>query len=826
MDLIKTHIHKYILDFSISKSDEIFNEVYESISSFNKTEFKPLLEQLFCVIKVHVINTNADLSSIHIHFQSECDKPTKTLIAEFVWNSFYHIHKKGDLLEVENKNLVSRINDIEVLLKQDIIAPSSNDRREFKKKIKYRKNLRKQLAFYKSLPINLSLKPRTLINLKINQEKDLNECFNPYPHYIKIQSLGSLNSYILTNVESFNSIYRIKFNEIPVFKELRNIILFDCEDRVQRFNQFNFQNLINLNQRHGTQFKNFILITFDNEDNSISSVRNKIELIKDRFKIPTNSSYTITKSEIDFLLNRKESAPLSIEFAGYESSSFWDTFVLETSLRELYELRSIKLMNIYSICYTDKIKDYIIGDLFSKKESSELISSSTKMAILELRDEDIEVLKEALSNTLDVIMNSGIKSKVLETLSNTPAIVLDEAILRNQNLLSKIKVCLGLTKSTKFKTWSDMLKVDLKYFLILSYRDQGRYPNFYFPNLLEFELDSGKSVNAILPNFLFGYHYKWSKYNLLKDYHKLLSHPIRENYFDWNTLKGKIKNLKPAEELKIDWDLENEYSNSEQRETFIIKLKNQREKTFQSSDFIIYSESNSDRLRIERIKWFYENIDFDETKFKIQKLDELLENLNFEKLIDISKQENQLKIIRTQLGLENEDAGRIWKVLLKKKGEEIGVDNLYKELKQLFSNNKISLVRQSYFNSDWLDTSINTLMPRGNKVVKVLFNYLNLSADYKGILYKIKIATNKGKKENTKNLNKLLKDLSTDGCLDSNENYLETFNNRIDYYTTNHQLEELGISLLNPKDDLITFIELVRLELNLLELVSIEKTKQ
>ena len=45
------------------------------------------------------------------------------------------------------------------------------------------------------------------------------------------------------------------------------------------------------------------------------------------------------------------------------------------------------------------------------EESSKLISSSTKMAILELSDDDIEVLKEALSNTLGVILNLSIKSK-------------------------------------------------------------------------------------------------------------------------------------------------------------------------------------------------------------------------------------------------------------------------------------------------------------------------------------------------------------------------------------------------------------------------------
>src|SRR5690606_38178085 len=132
--------------------------------------------------------------------------------------------------------------------------------------------------------------------------------------------------------------------------------------------------------------------------------------IRERYKIPIDSSYTVLGSEIDLLLKKNKKAPTSIEFVGSESSSFWGEFLLETSIRDLYELRSIKLMNIYSICFTEEIKDYIIGDIFSKDESSKLISSSTKTAILELRDVDIDTLKEALSNTLDLIINSQIKS--------------------------------------------------------------------------------------------------------------------------------------------------------------------------------------------------------------------------------------------------------------------------------------------------------------------------------------------------------------------------------------------------------------------------------
>jgi hypothetical protein len=823
MDLIKTHIKICIDDFSNINNNEILEEVYESISNFNKTDFKPLLKQLFSIIKLSVANKSTEFSSIHIHFQSQFDKTTKTLIAEFVWNLFYQIHKQSDFLDGENQNLVSRINEIEDFLKRDVIAPSSNDKRVFTRIIEHRKKLRKDLAFYKSIPVNLSLTPRTLINFKINQANDLSEYFDQFPHYIKIQSLGNLNSYILTNVESFNSIYRIKLNETPIFKELENIILFDCEDRIQRYSQLNFQNLVNLNQRHGTNFKNFIVITFGNEDNSINSVRNKIDLIKDRFKIPINSSYTITRSELNFLLNRKESTQLNIEFVGFESSSFWETFVLETSIRELYELRSIKLMNNYSVCYNDEIKNYIISDLFSKKESSELVSSTTKMVILELRDDDIEILKEALSNTLDVIINSGIKSKVFNKLSNTQAFVLDEAILRNLNLLSKISSCLGLTKSTKFKTWSDLINSDLKDILILSYRDQGRYPNYYFPNLLELELNSECIASALLPSFLFIDYYNWSKYNLLKEYHKLLTHPIRENHFEWEKLKNKIQELKPEQKLNIDWNLENEYSNSDQRESYKIKVKGQRLKTAYSSDLFVITDDTKTLHKVVKIDYLF-TLDNEDGKVFIQNLDEIQQNINiYDKIVDKKQQEAELEVIRKQFNLRDETAGRLWKVLLKNLAETQGEDQLYSELKKHFENKGIKIVSQFHFKNSWINPQSESIAPLSKRVFIELCEYLKIPKIYFIIVQRIRNASKQSSRQSTRQMNQLLKDLFNDGCFDTNKNAREIITNRLEHYKANHPLDDLGIDENYLVDNLVTLVELLLPELKLLELETIEK---
>lgn len=827
MELIKQHIKTHLPDFTVYQQSVSFDELFIKLCSANKLEYKALLKYIFGIIETNSrppLNPNL-LNPLHLHLDIENNLEIKSLMLEFLWHYFFNKAYALDKKEDVNYQLENNIKKLTNLVNRPLELPYNVTKPQEKKLRKERCLIREYLKAYKTLDIKSTLTPKSLINVKVIQDKYLSELLEKSPFLLRIQELSDVNSYVVLNLESFTSISKLKLNNIPIFKIFENIILFDCEDRVQRFSQLNFQNLVNLNQRHGANFKNFIVITFDNEWNSINSVRNKIDLIKDRFKIPDTSSYTILKSEVDFLIERKESSQLSIEFVGYDSSNFWDTFVWEISIREIYELRSIKLMNIYSICYTDEIKNYIIDELFSEKESSELISSTTKLAMLELRDEDIEVLKEALSKTLDEIINSGIKSKVSDSLSNNSVIVLDEAILRNQNLLSKIRISLGLTNTTKFNTWSDLINSDLKELLILSYRDQGRYPNYYFPSLLELDLESECFAKAILPSFFFNHYYNWSKYNLYKEYHKLLNHPIREQHFEWNKLKNKIQELKPEQKLHIDWNLENEYSNSDQREIFKIKLINQRSKIFHSSDFILFSEVNSDKPRIERVKWFYENIDLEDTKYKIQKLDELLDEFNpAERLIDTTQQEKELEIIRKELGLESETAARIWKILLRKKADNIGVDSLYEELKTLFIKNNIPLVRKSYFVDSWLNFETTSLMPRGNKVVKVLFDYLNLNISYRLILYRLKNASISGKIEATKKYSRLLKDLFFDGCFDEKAPLKSIIESRIQYYQNNYSLEELGIDNESPFIGLTTLIQLIQPELRLTELETIKKS--
>jgi len=666
MELIKQHIFPQLTSFTnetLISIDHIFSE----IKNDSKTEFTQVICYLEHILNISLLSTNSGLSSLHIHIENEFDDSQKLLLAEFLsiklFQYYYSIDYQINEVNLSLANFISQIEfKINSLEKKcpDGASGKNGGNRIWKNWVKEKKENRILLQFYKALNTNSSLKPKSIFNVQKNFCRSLSQKFEFRPYTKSIDK--NRESYNLVNAtRTLNEIDEIN-NQI--IDELDSIILFDCE-RKRIMTNFSFEEIAKWNTDYDTKFTKYLIITFGKESSSINHTRNKLELIRERFKIPTNTTYTITKSEIDFLLKRKESAPLSIEFVGYESSSFWDTFVLETSIRELYELRSIKLMNIYSICYTDEIKNYIICDLFSEKESSELISSTTKLAILELREDDIDILKESLSNTLDVIINSGIKSKVSDSLSNNPAIVIDDTILRNQNLFSKIRICLGLKNTTKFKTWSDLINSDLKDLAILSYRDQGRYPNYYSPSLLELDLDSECMARAILPSFLFKQYYDWSKYNLYKEYHKLLTHPIREQHFEWNKLKNKILELKPEQKLNIDWNLENEYSNSDQRESYKIKLKGQRVRTAYGSDLFIISEDAKTVYKVVKIDYLL-SLDNEDNKVFIQNLDEIQQNINiYNKIVDKKQQEAELEIIRKQFNLGDETAGRLWKVLLK-----------------------------------------------------------------------------------------------------------------------------------------------------------------
>jgi hypothetical protein len=824
MELIKEHISNYLNSFVNEKSITL-DKIESKIQDESMPKNRKLINFLDKFLNLTIFNQNNRFEGLHLHFENEFTESQKILIAEFLCIKLFEYHYISELNRIEeNSTFIHFKASLKGKLKMlenkcpDGASGKNGGNKIWKNWLKAIRDNIILLDFYNNLNENSALKLKTIFNTQKNLLSPVLQKFEFRPYGV---ALGSSNkSYNLLNVNK-------SLNEIDAFSsslidELDSVVLFDCE-RKKIMTNFSYEVLNKWNNEFGTNFTRYLIVTFGKANSSLNETSNKLELIKERFKIPVNFNYIVTKSEIDFLLYRKEKSFISVNFTGFERSSFWEIFVLEASIRELYELRSIKLMNIFSFCYTDEIKNYIIDDLFSKRETSELISSTTKMAILELGEDDSDFLKDALSKTLDVIMNSDIKVKVLDSLSDNPTIVIDDSIFLNQNLLSKIMVCLGLATSTKIKTWADILNSDLKNILILSYRDQGRYPNYYFPNLLELEVDSKGNAKAVLPSFFFLNYFNWSKYNIYKEYHKLLTHPIRENHFEWVKLKNKIQELKPEQKLNIDWNLENEYSNSDQRESYKVKLKGQRLKTAYSSDLFVIKDDTKTLHKVVKIDYLL-TLDNEDGKVFIQNLDEIQQNINiYDKIVDKKQQEAELEVIRKQFNLGDETAGRLWKVLLKNLAEDHGENQLYSDLKKYFETKGIKIVSKFHFKNSWMNPQSESIAPLSKKVFIELCEYLKIPKIYFIIIQRIRNASKQSSRQSTRQMNQLLKDLFNDGCFDTNKNARDIITNRLEYYKVNHPLDELGIDENYLADNLVTLVELILPELKLLELETIEK---
>jgi hypothetical protein len=838
MKILIEHINQHLTDFiSNYENTQLFDKVFYNLKSPLKETKKNLLKYLFIILEHRLEKSNKELIPLNIHFEKELNDEIKTLVAEFLWQYYFELQHFTEIDSGINVSLENRIVYLLRSTSQSINLPyldpmaTRDEKNRIKAKseeLNEKRNIDKRsLKFYQSLKKSASLIPITLINFKVNQEKNLSALFEGNPTYLQVENEHSdLSSFVLYNTKAFNDIIRASINEIPLLRILRNVILFDCENSVQRFAPFNYQQLSNFNQNHNTNFKKFIVFTFSNKEN-LNVVTTKIDRLRERYFIPQDSSYTITKSEFKLLIDENLNDKVTINFMGPINSAFWEDFFSETKINGLYELRSIKMMNVYALCYSEDIKKYILNDIFTNGPMSTLITNDTKGDIFSLPQTDIESLKNLLGNILDVIIQADLKSKINETLTNESKVLIDDFIIKNVVFFNLVRQNLNIRRRRKILNWDDIEKSVNGHIVILSYRDQGNFNHHFYPNINELNLNEVAKVDFILPAFLFKQTYDWSQFNLLKSYQRILDHQIRRSFFDWDALKDKILQLKPEKTIDISWDLESDYSSSDTRTTYRILFTDNTRTTCNPSDLIIYREGESDQIRIATVKWIYENIDFTNNLLCVQKLDDLIDEFNpAEKIIDTLQQYNDLEIIKQQFEISEEDAGRLWKILLARKVKIFGVSQLYDELKTLFKRNNLDIVSLNHFESTWIQPTSESLVPRGNKVFKVICDYLDLPITYRRIIYTIKNRTIAGKRNATRIYSKLLKDLFNDGCFDENANPIQTLSDKIDYYKHNHNLDELGIDEVKPLEGLNTLIELIQPELSSNKVRNIEKNEQ
>lgn len=814
MEVINKHIDKHIAAFIDNPTDG-FERIFSEIINSEKERLKKLLIYIDKTLDIIAISENTEINYLHLHIEKDFNFNDRTLILEFLILKHFIYSLENDKSEIAKELIQENILRLERDIKNNQIPANASGRNGGNRIYKNWKNKkdekRAELNFNNTILYSNKLQVNTLVNTLTRYFTECIDKFKSKQYGIKIEDINVGKTYIAINKEkTLNQIDEID----NVVDNLENVILYDSESK-SNFINFNLKELIEWN-KDGASFKNLIIVTFGKKKVNINNLKNKLNQVEFKFNSEKNDlirPYIITNCEVNQLLKKNTQKQLKINFYGTENNTFWDSFLLETQIHEnLYELISIKMRNIYSLVVNDRIKEIVLEGIFGDNKELTLISETTQQ---EFPDELKSGLKENLSNTLDYIINSSWKDEIKCLINKNTTLVISNEFLENNVLKKELQKELGISNSNKLINWQELNSTTAENLIILNYLDPGHYPYYFYPNIIEIPTINSK---GIFLNLFFKSKFQWANFNNNNDYSKLLNHQVRSEYFDWNSVKKKVNSLRPTVKEKTSWDIESSYVNNGNKEVIRIKLLSEnRSHNYHSSDLFIYK--SNDIMKVERaIDLLVLNLT------EIQSLDDITNALPiYDKLADINKQEEELDVIRKKFNIEDgEDAGRLWKVLLKRKSEDIGKESLYSEIQELLIKQNLKMVSFQHFENHWINPESKSLSPIIKKVFLSICNYLNLPKTYIILISRIKNKTKQASRNNTRKMNLLFKDLFDDGCFDDLSKTREILTTKKEYYQQNHSLEELGIDENHLLENLVALVELINPEIDLQKVDSIE----
>ncbi|OJV81789.1 MAG: hypothetical protein BGO34_08355 [Bacteroidia bacterium 44-10] len=822
MDLIDQHISTYLSLFK-SEEDNCFQEIFAKIQSDVKDKHQLLLQYIHLLLDEIFSEEKSETQTLHLHFDYEFNDDSLIVIAQYLLIRFFKpsskvktISQNSERLELLKTNLHSKLRKLSTSCPPEASGRDGGNKsfKDWKKEIK---RLQILIEFYDQLSYDVEISANTLFNCQVRVSEYLSNIFSSRPYACRIEEYDKRPSFNILNT-------RLTLNQIDeidnsIIDNLETIILFDCE-RKKLMRYFSLQDI----KESDINLEKYLIVTFGSKKYSVQNLRDKINSIQSRFKNTRTDSYTIIRSEINHYLGEIPKKEIPVTFIGINTSHFWDTFVIDTNIHDLYELRSIRMMNLYSLCFNEEIKKYILEEIFAEKHTSNLISDETKQKLLDLGQDDLSTVKESLGNVLDLIISANLKHFILDKIKSETVFIVDDFIVDSKKLTRLISSSLLLTEENKLLSWSDLKKVGNKEIMILSYQDQGRYPYYFYPNLIETTIARNIDVVALFHKFLFSARYRWARYNASKEIYNIINHPFRQKYFQWSRLGDTIKNLRPQKEDDTNWDLEQQYSRNSERETIKLRLKNERERTFNKSELFIYSTDNSS-FKVEKIGDIIEEIEEDD-KYFVHQLDEIQERINlYEKMVDTKKLEEELNVIRQKFQIDNTETGRLWKILLRKRGLLSDEETLYDELKEYLQKKELKIVSLNHFKSNWLNPESNSIAPLNKRVFVELCEFLGIPKVYFTLIQRLKNASKQASRQSTLQMNRLLQDLFNDGCFDDGTNLTKIIAAKLESYKRKHPLDELGIDERHLGENLIALVELIKPEFTLKEIIKFKKAE-
>ncbi|WP_421870659.1 hypothetical protein [Marinoscillum sp.] len=835
MKAIDDHIEKHLPQLLKDPSTD-FGDILQYLGISESSESQ-ILNYINRVLDSELNFAGSTLKFTHLHLP--CFSSAMMLkILQFISVKFYlkSFRQDGESDECTNCFFRHQLAVIERKLSKNITLGPEKYNRAYAQQKAERKELRKLKKIYKGLiqnddsDHNLPI-PRTLINtLKALTEQfldtgdDLQWVVRPADTVnvdLHAQELTQTSYVVLNNHLDLDKLDEIQIRkDTYLLDEIENVILFNSDSKSVN-KKFNFKNLEYMNQSQETRFRNLLIISFDSGPFRLNLEINRLSrILSNYFHRPDSKgfdSYIISQNEVGQLFKNRGGDSIGVEMIGSESD-FYDHFVGSVEDNEgLRELTSIKLRNIYSLCFNEKIKQLILRDLFEDTPNSSIVTAVTASELDLLRPDALYEIRNALEDLLSVVIDLRLAERIQNANADL-CIVIPAQILDHKDLFIELKAALG---TGKFTTWKKIDPAEKRRVIILEYRDSGFHNFNIYPNLIETKLNNGTRPMGLFLSMFFNKNYRYNEYSYQHYFtERLLDHPFRKEFLKWEELKEVIKSTKPEfGSLDHLWDLDNEYEGSSDTNSVIVEFEGSFCRTYYPTQLLVVKKGIGQHLSTMRAEDLLEMSNGSDCM--VQSLESLYEDLNLFKVTE--DEEIEIKKLKADYRIPTGQGDtRLWKELLKRKASSSTPDQVYDNLESRINGVNSQMISRNYFENEWLEPQSKSLIPRDKKVFKEICDYLELPVVYFRVMLKKRAREKKLSRISNSKMNKLFTQMIDSGLFDDPP--VEATSELWREIASIHDLEEIGINSVNRDIELSAWVDLARPNLYL-EKVSSVQTK-
>lgn len=840
MDFVREHINETLNSIS-PVSDPEFDLVFTELQNSQKEKLRPLFKYLNSIIDNYESKDNEDVDFIHIHFPVTDDQCISSILEWLIIKEFYsHYRNESNRTDETLSFIEKELAYLERVINDPSIPPEASAKnggnKAYKIHTERKKHLKEIRAYYKQLSLNKitpskEFRPSTVINLlHKEQEFQKNNFFRSRGYAMSLEDINSNTSpkrasYVLMN-DSLNieGIDSLKLNDQSLLNDIKNVIIFDCASQV-KFSGYNYRTLIEFN-KEGTQIKKLIVFSFEKNMFYLSRIMSKLKAINSKLYVqPTGlsfHSYVIHPYEFQQLTDTPTQWP-EVSFVGDTSVNCYELCELIQDIIELKELYSIKMRNIYSMCWNSDITKLVLDDIFDPGIEPKLISHSTKESLL--KQNSLDKIKELLTSILKLVESFGSRFISKCSKRDGATVIIPYAVLNHDELFSMIESAMG-NQTIYYGTWRSVKEDedDYDHMIILDYRDCGSFPFSIVPNIHEINSAKNKPIHGFFLTMFFKGIYDYTKHRYTKTlFDQVMGHSFRNGKLNWGSLKTKIDRSNPQnEDLQNLWDIDNVYERDYDHVSIEFHFDNDLKRKFYPSQLIIFSGSDNIK-HVETAENLFEN--YSDKKLSVQLLEKTYEGIHLFEFTDEEREE--LNEIQSKYDLDaQEKKSELWKVFLLRRTVESNLDSVYDEIEKIAVLNSTKFVSKNHFQNSWLNYNSETLIPRSKKMFKLICDYLELPNTYFRLMLKQRAKERLNARHSNSQMNAFLQSLVNFGLFDqvstldkNNEDHRKFVKELID----NHDLEEIGIVPDNIYNEIMAFIDLIKDNIKLEPVKTIKK---